>query len=193
MMATTESQALALDQGMVLVGRVARRMSRQLWHHPPASDLACLGMLTLCDAARRHDPARATFTPYLTLRLRWAMISDARRAARRERLLAATGETRPVHKGCAPCDARDDEDQAEPEARAATDPEAAVDEQRRCALVRRALAEVPREMRLVLVRHYYGGERFDALARELGLSKAKVTRLHRAAIRLLASKLKDAR
>src|SRR5205823_9693788 len=77
--------------GVPLVSRVARQMASCLWQRPPESDLACLGMLTLHDAALRHDPARSGFEAYLVGRLRWAMMSDGRLRARRAKLLSTGG------------------------------------------------------------------------------------------------------
>jgi DNA-directed RNA polymerase specialized sigma subunit len=40
-----------------------------------------------------------------------------------------------------------------------------------------------------VVRHYFGDERFDEVARELGVSKCSACRIHRAAQRTLARRL----
>ncbi len=189
-----------LRTGVPLVTQVARRMSTYLWHRPPESDLACLGMLTLHDAALRHDPERAAFEPYLVGRLRWAMISDSRRRARRAKLLASS---RPppttavlVRRGLGAASPEKgeaqsaDDEPCEPESRDDACPELAHEWKRWRTELGRALGELPSRMRQVMVRHYFGGERLDAVAGDLGMSKAGVTRLHMSGKRRLAVRLR---
>lgn len=53
--------------------------------------------------------------------------------------------------------------------------------------LRRAVAELPERERVLVERHYFGGERFDVIAGSLGLSKSWASRLHARAIRSLGS------
>jgi RNA polymerase sigma factor FliA len=58
--------------------------------------------------------------------------------------------------------------------------------------VRRAVRELPERERALVERHYYGDERFDHIASDLGISKAWASRLHAGAIQLLAKQLRVA-
>lgn len=64
------------------------------------------------------------------------------------------------------------------------------------AELRRAMANairaLPERERTLIERHYYGGESFDAIAKELGISKSWASRLHTQAIRALATSLHPA-
>lgn len=48
-----------------------------------------------------------------------------------------------------------------------------------------AVASLPTRERLLVERHYYDGERFDVIARDLGISKSWASRLHDRALRSL--------
>ncbi len=69
-------------------------------------------------------------------------------------------------------------------------PEQALGQQELMALVRSAIDELPREEAELVRRHYLGGERFDHVAAELGLSKSWASRLHTRAIDRLAKRLR---
>jgi RNA polymerase sigma factor for flagellar operon FliA len=58
--------------------------------------------------------------------------------------------------------------------------------------LRRAVRELPERERALVERHYYGDERFDHIALDLGISKAWASRLHAAAIEILAKHLRAA-
>jgi RNA polymerase sigma factor FliA len=57
-------------------------------------------------------------------------------------------------------------------------------------VVREAIDELPHEEAELIRRHYLQGERFDAVARELGLSKSWASRLHTRAITRLSKRLR---
>lgn len=61
----------------------------------------------------------------------------------------------------------------------------------RAKLLRRALATLESPARALIERHYFGGEPFDQLAAELGISKSWASRIHHKALRLLGSALQD--
>lgn len=173
---------------VAIVEQVARAMARKLRHVSDPSDLASLGLLVLWDAAGQHDPTRTAFAPYLVERLRWAMLSDARRVARRERLLegAVAHESHRL-----PADGNDGR---EPEAAAlpierAVDPEHQLEDRERRAELHAALGSLPNATRSILVRHYFGGESLESMASESGRSKATLTRMHQAGVRQLATLL----
>ncbi len=58
------------------------------------------------------------------------------------------------------------------------------------AVVRDAIDGLPREEAELVRRHYLGGERFDHVAAELGLSKSWASRLHTRAIGRLSKRLR---
>lgn len=51
------------------------------------------------------------------------------------------------------------------------------------------LAELPEQERTLLFRHYFLGERFDCVAKELGISKSWASRIHQRALRLLSEQI----
>lgn len=55
-----------------------------------------------------------------------------------------------------------------------------------------AVRGLPERERALIDRHYFGGEPFDVIARDLGISKSWASRLHAQAIRALAGALHDA-
>jgi RNA polymerase sigma factor for flagellar operon FliA len=147
-------------------------------------------MLTMFDAVRRHDPQRGELLPYVCTRLRWAMMSEARRGVRRVRLLSGghRAEPRDPTFDEREHDAAYDEDYAdsfEAPAPESNNPEEAVALKQATVRLTEALGKLPRRTRLVLVRHYFGGERFDHVARDLKISKTSVCRLHDMGKRML--------
>jgi len=56
--------------------------------------------------------------------------------------------------------------------------------------LQQALTKLPERERALIHRHYYGGEPFDAIARDLGISKSWASRLHERAISALAKALR---
>jgi RNA polymerase sigma factor for flagellar operon FliA len=69
-------------------------------------------------------------------------------------------------------------------------PEEALGRAEMLELVRRTIEELPREEAELVRRHYLEGERFDEVARELGLSKSWASRLHTRAIKRLTDRLR---
>ena len=59
------------------------------------------------------------------------------------------------------------------------------------ASVRGALSELPERERALVERHYYGGEAFEAIAEDLGISKSWASRLHDRAIATLGKALRE--
>jgi RNA polymerase sigma factor for flagellar operon FliA len=57
--------------------------------------------------------------------------------------------------------------------------------------VRGALSDLPERERALVERHYYGGEAFEAIAEDLGISKSWASRLHDRAIATLGKALRD--
>lgn len=69
-------------------------------------------------------------------------------------------------------------------------PEEALGNAELLAVVRGAIAELPREEQELVRRHYLEGERFDRVAADLGLSKSWASRLHTRAVQRLANRLR---
>ncbi len=60
------------------------------------------------------------------------------------------------------------------------------------AEMRAAVADLPPRERALVERHYFGGERFDAIAADLGISKSRASRIHAEAISTLSRTLEAA-
>ena len=72
------------------------------------------------------------------------------------------------------------------------DPEAQTAEAELRALVRSAIGDLPEQESELVRRHYLDGERFDLVAKDLGLSKSWASRLHTRAIVRLTKRLRGA-
>lgn len=72
----------------------------------------------------------------------------------------------------------------------ADDPESALRRAELLDLVRRAIQDLPDKEAELVRRHYLGGERFDHVAQDLGLSKSWASRLHTRAMSRLAKRLR---
>ena len=57
------------------------------------------------------------------------------------------------------------------------------------AAIHDALAQLPASQRTLMKRHYFEGERFSHVANDIGISKSRAHRLHRAAMRSVARQL----
>ncbi|MBM4373504.1 MAG: sigma-70 family RNA polymerase sigma factor [Deltaproteobacteria bacterium] len=173
-------------EGLRVVTEVVHEMARRLRYRIDPTDLESLGVMVLCDAMTRYDPRRCDFAPYVSERLRWAMMSEARREQRRHRLLAeACGVS-----GDDTEEEVDGDDVAMLFGPSSTDDPASALEQRELRQhLRRSLRALPDEVRAVLIRHYFGGESFEEVARETSRSKATVTRLHHAGLTMLGASL----
>jgi RNA polymerase sigma factor FliA len=74
----------------------------------------------------------------------------------------------------------------------ADSPEQAVAQAELLSLVREHIAELPDAEAELVRRHYLEGERFDEVARDLGLSKSWASRLHTRAIGRLSKRMRGA-
>lgn len=57
--------------------------------------------------------------------------------------------------------------------------------------IRKAVEALPPRERALIERHYFGGEPFDEIAKDLGVSKSWASRLHTQAIQALAKALRE--
>jgi RNA polymerase sigma factor FliA len=199
-----------VNQGLVLVQTVSRKLARRLGGRVPLDDLTGIGNLALVDVARSYDPARASFATYAIARLRWAILDGVRRESHTrsmmsramallasERLAAAqAGEPEPA----GPTTLEEDQQalasflQGQAAALAlglvtsplapehAATPEEEVQRAELAHVVKGVIGGLPDRERALMERHYYGGEEFEAIAGDLGISKSWASRLHERAI-----------
>jgi RNA polymerase sigma factor for flagellar operon FliA len=83
-------------------------------------------------------------------------------------------------------------EEGEPVGISADDPETQTAEAELKALIRRAIGDLPDQESELVRRHYLEGERFDLVAKDLGLSKSWASRLHTRAIVRLTKRLRGA-
>lgn len=211
-MEATQAELVAV--GLPIVEAVARRLGRRLGSCAHRDDLLCVGNLALLELVRTYDPSRSTFPRFAAWRLKWAMLDAVRRdthgrssAARVLAVIAAErcGEgADPDPDG--PTTQEDDEaalrdllaDQAaamalsllatrpDPELSGLETPEDQLARAQRVHAARTAVAALPRQQRTLVERHYYGGEAFESIARDLAISKSWASRQHDRAMRALA-------
>jgi RNA polymerase sigma factor for flagellar operon FliA len=203
-----------------IIQRGARRMWRRLGRRIELDELVSLGLSVALQAARRYDPSKARFPPYLIQRFNWSLMSEMRKHARR-RLDVSRGipscasqryaDVQPRAVCCAKGDGHSHSaslfercsgettagmvcaasDVANLAMCQGDNPEQAVVKQHRALLVRAALAKLPSRARTLLERHYFRGERFDEVAADMGISKYAASRLHKSAVRAMAKQLEQ--
>lgn len=183
----------------------ARRMHKRL-SVVDLDELYSVGLLTLRDAVEKFDPSRASFKPYLRQRLTWAMTSAARRHNRRynpNRGLPCGVSTRFWHDRARPVrvtPAGDDQvmpsllefrttrrpgtltcagDLSETALHSGDGPERLLLRREVEHALRQSIKQLPQRERTILALHYFGGERFAAIAKLLGMRRARVCQLHR--------------
>ena len=199
-----------VSQGLPVVQAVSRRLARRLGGHVHQDDLAGIGNMALIEVARSYDPQRATFAAYATSRLRWAILDGLRRetharsTASRAAALLASERFGDAHAERPEPEAptTQEEDQAAlasllqghaaalamglvsagPDTELVQTPEEEVQRAELSHVVKSAVGELPERERALIERHYYGGEAFDAIAQDLGISKSWASRLHERAI-----------
>lgn len=214
-----DEEALARE-GLPIVEGLVRRYERQLGGLISRDELYAIGRPALFDAVRSFDPARSPFPPYATNKIKWAILDNVRRDLRRRRLAGrAMGCAAWALLADAPSEPPsamrpDTEHQRELGAYlarraaalvmgAATIPEieghvpqrvpnpedVLLDVELR-ASVRSAVNELEDPQRALVERYYFGDEKFEDIAADLGLSKSWASRLHRKALESLADRLK---
>ncbi len=210
--------------GLAIAESVARRMNRRLGGLLDTEELMDIARSVLARAVQQYDPTRTPFAPYLTARLKWAMLDEVRRVCRGRRVRARAA-------ACASLDrtilGRNEEEEAGPSQSLRTDveyqaqlagllserasalafglsstsqlgsvpapdeeqPEERLATEQLRAQIRRAVLKLPDRQRLLVERHYFGDERFEVIADELGISKSWASRLHAQAMRTLFEEL----
>jgi RNA polymerase sigma factor (sigma-70 family) len=207
------------ELGLQILETVAARVARGLRSSViDADDLMSVGRMALSKHLAEYDSERGAVGPYLQQRLSWTLLDYARSethgrssAARTMALIAAERrlEAAPSANGV------DNEDEAlavlrtrmsaqvaglaaglllgehsplapQPEP---TPEDHAIEESSRRA-VRSAIATLPEREQEIIHRYYFQNETFPAIARDLGLSKSWMSRLHAQAIDTLAEVLR---
>ena len=217
----TEVEKL-VHEGLSLAQAMARRYQQKLGGSIAADELLAIAQPVLFEAARTHDASLAPFAPYLAMKLKWAMLDEARKlrgrrkVARRAAACAALERVIEHDTEEAKADANaplrtEEEYQSDLQAFLAkrtaamvagmlSVPDSTEDddnpeeglarEQLRRDLVR-AVEDLPDRQRALVERHYFGGERFDLIATDLGISKSWASRIHAQAMETLAAALRD--
>jgi RNA polymerase sigma factor for flagellar operon FliA len=208
-------------QGLPVVQSVARRIARRFGGVVHLDDLLGIGHVALIEIARSYDPSRASFVAYAASRLRWAMLDGLRRETHGRsssaRVLAVMAAERYVDGAELELDAPTTEQQDQAALTALLEGQAAAmalalaagapdpdlvgprsqtpeEQLERAQLVhaaRDALCMLPERERALIERHYFGGEPFDAIARDLAIDKSWASRLHTRAIDRLRAALRD--
>ncbi|MBW2458619.1 MAG: sigma-70 family RNA polymerase sigma factor [Deltaproteobacteria bacterium] len=203
-----------------LIRRRALHVWRRLGQRVELDELVSLGLMVALRAARRYDPSKAKFSPYLMQRFNWSLMSEMRRQARR-RIDVSRGTpccASPRYAAQQPSAVRCTEggelsgspsifercgdettagklctlgDLSELAMSRCEDPEQAAMTRRRAVNLRSAIAELPHRARTLIERHYFRGERFDHVAADLGISKYAASRLHKSAVRAMAKRLQE--
>jgi RNA polymerase sigma factor for flagellar operon FliA len=197
-------------QGLPVVMAVCRKLARRLGGKVPVDDLAGIGNLALIDVARTWDPSRASFASYAAWRLRFAILDGLRRethgrtvASRAAALLAQDRLSEAQAEAPEPdLPTTQEEDEAALsdllQAQAAAlafgllstprevspvdTPEEVVGNAEAAHKVKGVIGALPDRERALMERHYYGGEAFESIAADLGISKSWASRLHERAL-----------
>lgn len=210
----TQSFDRLVAEALPVVDNVVRWMGKRLGGAVPSEDLRSHAHAALLEAVGSYDPSRATFSTYVSRKIRWAILDGIRRegrtrtAAARASALEASerialawaeepdnpGVTEEEHEaqlcrllgdqatalvlglvtgGAELADARETPEERTSRAELAT-------------VVRAAVRTLPERERQLIERHYFGGEPFDEIADDLGISKSWASRLHAQAMRSLA-------
>jgi RNA polymerase sigma factor for flagellar operon FliA len=213
--------AALVEEARELVSPVARKVAREVGFRSDQEELQSVGRATLVEAARDFDAARSRWKAWAIQRLRWAMLDHLRRenfgrAARRAAALVASETVAAASPSDRPPAATDEEARTElgaalaghaaamavglvlrqassPDALAdpGLDPERAVELRLLLGRLREAIQRLPERQRALVERHWFGGERLDAIAASMGLSKSWASRLHGQAMLELGRTLRE--
>jgi RNA polymerase sigma factor for flagellar operon FliA len=199
-------------EGLAVVHNVARGLARRLGRCVSLDDMLGMGNLALVDVVREYDPARGPYGAYVATRIKWAILDGLRRETHGRsaaaRVLAIVASER--YRDGLPPESEPpstlEQDQAAltgllerhaaalafgllaaPRGAYLTAPEIETPEEQlsraqTTQLAQRAVRALPERERVLMERYYYGGEPFDAIARDLGISKSWACRLHNQAI-----------
>lgn len=206
-------------QHLPLLEETVQWMNRRLAHLVPLEDLRALAHHGMLEAVHTYDPARASATTYIGRKMRWAILDAVRRERRMKRLCARTAaiiasERLTQHEDDVP----DEPGSTEEEHVAALDaklekhaaglaiglistisrggeleetPEENSAWAQEYQTLREVIRTLPERERVLIERHYFEGEDFDTIAKELGISKSWASRLHAQAIATVSSEFRQ--
>lgn len=69
--------------GLPIADSVARQLKNKLGGLFAVDELIAIARPAVLVAARSYDPARAPFAPYVTMKVKWAILDEARKSGRR--------------------------------------------------------------------------------------------------------------
>jgi RNA polymerase sigma factor for flagellar operon FliA len=206
-----------LERALPIINRMARRTYHRLGRRIELDELRSICLTTMLRALQHYDPERTRFPAYLTQRLNWGVAGEVRKRSRRfnlnrgmpcgvaerycdrlpRRLGTKAGANRARISSVLERDhalsgtLRPSGDVEDTAMCTAHDPEQALARKRVHAALRDVLTQLPALERTLLKRHYFGGERFSHVARDMGISKSRANRLHRAALDTAAQQLRE--
>jgi RNA polymerase sigma factor FliA len=210
-----------IREGMAVVDAVAYRLARRLGPHVELEELRGIGRLALVRVNQSYDPAKSAYAAYVASRLKWAMFDEIRRTTHARSAAARLAAVMASERHLEQLEDPDEgdlsaegfqarltgllEDQAAALAMGLStsradamsvgedpgSPEEVTSRAEVAASVRGALSDLPERERALVERHYYGGEAFDAIAEDLGISKSWASRLHDRAIATLGKTLRE--
>ncbi len=207
-----------VHEGLPVLEGVARRLARRLGGRIDRDELFGLGQPVLLEIARTFDPSKGKFTTYAALKIKWAILDGLRRDTNGRSLsargLALAASERVAEAYAAEpepgADATEEDDRLRLRGMLAAHavalatgltaghgapgqaPGTPEDDALRAELARAlrlAVGGLPERQRVLVERHYFGGEPFDEIARDLGVSKSWASRLHGQAMAALARAL----
>jgi RNA polymerase sigma factor for flagellar operon FliA len=204
----TESEVQAMVEAhLAQVRMVAWRMLRGRGSRELVEDAIQEGAIGLIEAARRYDPERGIqFSTYAEHRIRGAILDGLRRLGRwrtdwekireSERATArqmgmSVGALREWEEELG--DSPSKTTAGPPEVEDAAGPLEHLLAREASARLWGALAGLPERERRILARHYLGGVSLREAGRELTVSEARVSQLHRRALAKLRDSLRDER
>jgi RNA polymerase sigma factor (sigma-70 family) len=206
-----------LLEAVPLVNAIAHHTCRRLGGRVERDELVSLGLGIVKDTIVRYDPSRARFSTYLAQRMNWTVLSEVRKRARRRldprrglpvgaSLRCADVLPQPIGRVTAVgtrvpslLEQRDEAtmglvvaggDLSDAALCQRDNPEESALRGERTRELTRAIDTLPARARTLIERHYLRGERFDDVARDIGISKHAASRLHRRAVTALAHELR---
>jgi RNA polymerase sigma factor FliA len=208
-------------EGLPHVEHVLKWLGRRLGNAVSYEDMRAYAHTALLEAARTYDPSRASLTTYVSRKVRWAILDNLKRERRSRRAVARASallaSERLLGEGAFGAeDGGSSGDEHEERLDGLLEVHAAAlaiglvtggptlegggdtpeDRTARAELshrIRAALATLPERERALVERHYFGGEDFDDIAADLGISKSWASRLHGQALATLGPALSGRR
>jgi len=206
-----------VQEGLPFVEVILRWLGRRFGGRVPFEEMRAYAHEALLDAARTYDPARASLPTYISRKVRWALLDKFRDERKSRRVAAYATALLAAERVSADYTLRisdvglTEEEQLDElssylEAQAAAlamglvvgragslgeddTPEEHTARAQMAERLRLAVRVLPDRERALIERHYFGGEDFDEIAADLGISKSWASRLHTQALGVLGTAL----